>query len=74
MGWIGPRKRILDCLKTHADREEDGSFAVRNDEEVVSFLGAGEEYILPDNVEVKIDGEWKPLIPMLHGGLTVTVI
>jgi len=73
MGWIGPTERIVDCLRTHCDRDEEGQFAIRG-EKIASFMGAGEEFVLSDDVEVRVDGEWKPLIPMLYGGLRVQVL
>jgi hypothetical protein len=73
MGWIGPTERIQDCLKTHADRDEEGDYLVRG-AQIASFLGAGEEYVLGDDTEICIQGEWKPIIPLLQGGMCVTVI
>jgi hypothetical protein len=74
MGWIGPKERILDALKAHADRDEDGGYLVRGDEGLVSFLGMGEEYVVPASTEICEEGVWKPLIPLLYGGTVVTVI
>lgn len=73
MGWIGPTERVQDCLKTHADRDEYGQYMIRGSQ-VVSFLGAGEEYVLGDGTEIRVQGEWKPIIPLLYGGIRVTVI
>lgn len=73
MGWIGPVERIRDCLRAHCDRNEEGEYEIRG-EKIVSFMGAGEEFVLSDDVEVKVEGEWRPLIPMLYGGLRVQVI
>lgn len=73
MGWSGQRERVLGFLNVHADRNEDGEFMVRNDDDVVSFLGKDEEYVIPYGVEVRVNGEWKPLVPMLFEGVRVAI-
>lgn len=73
MGWLGPTDRIKDCLRVHADKDDDGNALIRGSN-ISSFLGAGIEYCLGDDTEVRVDGEWVPLIPLLYGGVCVHVI
>jgi len=74
MGWIGDASRIEDALKARgAGKDEQGRFLIRSGR-VVTFMGAGGEAVVDDACECLINGEWTPLIPLLHGGLRVTVI
>jgi len=72
---MGSGDRVLDCLKKYADREDDGSFMVRGeDSAVVSLLGAGQEYVIKPELEIRVKGVWKPMVPLLCGGILVHVI
>jgi len=74
MGWIGDMSRVLDALKANnADKDEEGRFLIRNGG-VVTFLGMGQEAVIKDETECCMGGEWKPLCPLLSGGLHVVVI
>jgi hypothetical protein len=73
MGWIGDMSRVKDCLAAHAEKDEEGRYLVRGGR-IVTFMGAGDEAAIDDAVEIRVEGQWKPIIPLLYGGLRVTVI
>lgn len=64
MGWIGSSNELLHVLRTFGvDRDEDGKFHV--DGQIVSFMGAGEEYVVGDEAVAYIDGKPRNLCNML---------
>jgi len=74
MGWIGSTDRLVDVLSARADFEEiDGKrrYYVRP---VPCFGIGGDEVVLSDDAEVRIDGIWVPLVPHMSGGVRVLVI
>ena len=74
MGWLGPASRVRETVQARVDKYKDtDEYCVRGGR-VVNFLGVGEEFVIDDDVEVRVNGEWQPLIPLLTGGLRVTVI
>lgn len=76
MGWIGSKDELQNALKVAgADRDEEGKFLVYGDPPV-SFLGLGEELLVPDGAMVSIQGEKKNLANLLAaaGGMKVHVI
>lgn len=46
----------------NVDQNEEGAYAVRS---VGSFMGAGVEYLVTADAEVRVDGQWVPLYPEL---------
>ena len=76
MGWIGTNDELQRALQAAgADRDENGKFLVYGDPPV-SFLGLGEELLVPDGAMVSIQGEKRNLANLLvtAGGMEVHVI
>ena len=73
MGWVGPAERVREAIRAHADNDEQGNHLLRGGR-IADFLGAGQEFCLDDNVEIRVDGEWKPLIPLVYGGIRCAVL
>lgn len=77
MGWIGSNSELLNALRVvNADRDEDGKFKVYG-APPVSFMGADEEYVVPDECEYSVGGQRRPLAALLNStsaGMGVTVI
>jgi len=80
-GWIGDQAVVLNFLRTiGADRAPDGQFAVVG-EPPSSFMGAGEELVIPPGCCYLMDGKPVPLAAQLRatlgdrpGGFGITVI
>lgn len=76
MGWIGSHEELLQALRTFkVDQDEEGKFCVGG--QIVSFLGAGEEFVVGDSAIVYVNGEPKNLCSLLETtnlGKKVTVI
>lgn len=77
MGWIGDTSRVMDTLKAwDADKDEEGRFLLRarSGKTPSTFLGMGDEMVLPDDIEFCVKGEWELLCPLISGGVRVMVI
>lgn len=65
MGWIGSGNELFHVLRTFGvDRDEDGKFHV--DGQIVSFMGAGEEYVVGDDAVAYVEGKPKNICSMLE--------
>jgi hypothetical protein len=77
MGWIGRCDQITYTLGiVGADKDEDGRFLLYN-APVTSFLGMGEECVVPDETSYLVGGNKCSLAGLLNStsyGLNVTVI
>ena len=76
MGWIGSNDELQRALQAAgADRDEEGRFLIYGNPPV-SFLGMGEEYVVPDGAMYSVGGEKKNLAELLAtgGGMKVHVI
>ena len=76
MGWIGSNDELQKALQAAgADRDEDGRFLIYG-EPPVSFLGMGEEFVVPDHAMYSVGGERRNLAELLAavGGMKVHVI
>ena len=76
MGWIGSNDELQKALQAAgADKDEDGRFLIYG-ESPVSFLGMGEEFVVPDGAMFSVKGEKRNLAELLEksGGLKVHVI
>lgn len=76
MGWIGMKSELLHTLRTFGcDCDEEGRPKV--DGQIVSFMGAEEEFVVGDNAVVYIDGKPRNICNLLEAtsyGLKVKVI
>jgi hypothetical protein len=61
-GWLGDWEQLKETLDRMGVDQEDGAYAVRG---VGSFMGAGVEYLVPSDAEVRVNGQWVPLYPEL---------
>ena len=76
MGWIGSNDELQRALQAAgADRDEEGRFLIYGNPPV-SFLGMGEEFLVPDGAMFSVNGEKKNLANLLAtaGGMEVHVI
>jgi hypothetical protein len=76
MGWIGSESELHNTLAVYGcDRDEDGKFKVQGT--IVSFMGAGEEFVVGDDAMAFKDGRPVNICNMLHStsyGLKVRVV
>lgn len=76
MGWIGTDRELLNFLAVvKCDREGD-KFVVRG-AGIVSFLGAGQEWVIGDDAEYRRGEKWYSIAGGLKGtsyGMCVTVL
>jgi len=81
-GWIGPEAVLLNYLATvGADRDEAGAFLIA-EEPVSSFMGQGDEVLIPAGTVYLVGGRPVPLAASMVAvmgsgagrGLGVTVI
>jgi hypothetical protein len=70
MGWLGDSQRVKDALSAcKAQRDEQGRYLIKG-----SIATMGAEDCVSDDAQCMVDGEWVNLVPLLHGGIQVTVI
>ena len=78
MGWIGPTRRVHETLRACVDKDDQGRYLVRvQDGGAFYFMGDASENgeaCVTDDVQVKVNGEWLALVPMLSGGVNVLVL
>jgi hypothetical protein len=74
MGWMGSESQLMAALhENKVDQDEEGMFKV--DGEIVSFMGAGEEFVVGDDAVAYIEGKPHNLCTMLEKtGMKVKVI
>jgi len=66
MGWLGMADQLAFALKMFgADVDEDGRPIVKTDG-IASFMGMGEEVILSDEAECRINGRWVRIAPLMR--------
>jgi len=77
MGWIGSRSELFSYLSVvGADRDSDGNFLIFG-ADVSTYLGLGEEFVIPAETEYSVGGERKRLAAGLATtsyGMCVSVI
>lgn len=76
-GWMGDAQHLLHALDVAgADKDEEGNFLIEG--RVASFMGAGEELVVPDNARYFVDGKPANLAGLMnstsYGLRNVTVI
>ena len=65
MGWIGSSNELMHVLHTfNVDRDPDGKFHV--DGKIVSFMGAGDEFVVGDDAVAYIEGKPRNICNMLE--------
>lgn len=65
MAWIGGIEVIRAALRDEkADRLPDGSYLLTG--QVISFMGAGDEYIVGDDARYYVGGKEKSLTELLN--------
>ncbi len=67
-GWFGPSEEVGRVLREFAvDRNIDGEPMVTG----VGCIGfGGEEVLLDEGCQMRVNGEWVDVLPHLQGGLT----
>lgn len=66
-GWLGSASEMLNVLRcSGAEKDAEGRFLVSG-ELPVSFVGAGEEYVVGENVLCRVRGQWVSLATLLLG-------
>ena len=77
MGWIGTASQLRHALDVvGADQDTDGKFKIYG-EQVVSFMGLGDELVVSDHIQYSINGQRASLAGLLATtsyGSQVTVI
>ena len=77
MGWIGAKPELMNALRViNADKDDEGDFLIGSGK-VVSFLGAGEEFVVDDDAVYFVEGRQCALAGLLNStsyGVGVTVI
>jgi hypothetical protein len=77
-GWIGMANQVEHFLAVvGADRDEEGRFLIGGPSAVVSFMGAGEEVVVPADAVYFVGGKPCPLVAGLRTtsyGMGVVVI
>lgn len=69
-GWLGSAEEVQSVLeKVHAEKTVDGAYVCMGGQPI-SFLGAGEEYVVEENVRVRVAGVWTSLVSLMkkHAG------
>jgi hypothetical protein len=64
-------------IKAHADRDEQGRYLVRGSGGPFYFMGDASdtgEAVVTDDTEIRVNGEWRALVPLLSGGVCVLVL
>lgn len=65
-GWIGPNHQLLYVLGlAEADKDTDGRFLIYG-EPVYSFLGMGEEMVVPEGTQYSVNGQKRMLAAALR--------
>ncbi len=65
-GWFGPADVVEDFLRgVGADRDVEGRFMIHGPDSVVSFMGAGDELVIPETAMYFVHGESVPLVANL---------
>jgi hypothetical protein len=65
MGWIGSGNELMHVFRTFGvDHDEDGKFHV--DGKIVSFMGAGDEFVVGDDAVAYIEGKPRNICSMLE--------
>jgi len=74
MGWMGDWKYVLDIEQKYCDVDEETKNYVMRGRSSVSFMGAEREYVVNAVTQIRVNGEWEFLVPMLQGGTNIYVI